>query len=156
LKVILEFAQSVHASELSFKADHVVEDGGRYFVLGKQLFPLVQKGFFYAGTYLGKAKDGRFFPSFNLLALLAESGGRSVVLNRKAAWLFICGRDILFAGIAALRGSAKKGDNVLVLNEFGDCLGFGRAVEDLQSKAEAKEIAVKNVSDIGDFLRRER
>lgn len=156
MKVILKFAKSVHASELSFKADQVVEDGGRYFVLGKQLLPLVQNGFFYAGTYLGKAKDGKFFPSFNLLALLAESGGRSVVLNRKAAWLFICGRDILFTGIAALRGSAKKGDNVLVLNEFGDCLGFGRAVEDLQSKAEAKEIAVKNVSDIGDFLRRER
>jgi ribosome biogenesis protein Nip4 len=54
-----------------------------------------------------------------------------------------------------MRGSRRKGDHVLVLNEFGDCLGFGRIVTSLVGAAKKGEVAVKNVSDLGDFLRRE-
>jgi len=40
------------------------------------------------------------------------------------------------------------------MNKFDECLGFGRVIADLNEKAET--VAVKNVLDIGDFLRRER
>jgi ribosome biogenesis protein Nip4 len=43
-----------------------------------------------------------------------------------------------------------------VLNEFGECLGFGRIVGNMTDKARLDELAVRNVSDVGDFLRRER
>ncbi len=155
VKAIIRFAKSVHASDFHINADQVVEEGGRYFFLGKQLPPFVHKGFFYAGVYLGKVKADKFFPSFNLLAILAESGGRSVFLDKKAAWLFICGRDIFFKGILARHGSVNEGDHLLVLNEYGECLGFGRAVLTLNSAVEANEVVIRNISDIGDFLRRE-
>lgn len=154
MKAVRKFAQSLN-SEFSVKGENVVEDEGRYYLVGNQLFPFVKKGIFLAGTYLGKIRKGKFFPSFNLLAKLAESGGRSVSLDKKAAWLFICGRDVFFPGIKSVRGSVKKGDYVLVLNEFGDCLGFGRAVVSLQIGETVKQVAVRNVSDVGDFLRRE-
>ncbi len=156
MKPITQFAKRVNALQFSLKSCFVVEEGGRYFLLNELLLSLVQKSFFCAGVYLGKVKDGKFFPSFNLLAMLAKSGARSVLVDKKAAWLFICGRDVFAKGIVSLGGSAKRGEYVLVLNEFEECLGFGRAVFDLELEAKAEEIAVKNVSDIGDFLRRER
>jgi ribosome biogenesis protein Nip4 len=40
-----------------------------------------------------------------------------------------------------------------MLNEFGECLGFG-TIMDILNGSEGK-VAVKNVLDVGDFLRRE-
>ena len=52
-------------------------------------------------------------------------------------------------------GSRRKGDHTLVLNEFGECLGFGKIIGSLDEAAKNSEVVVRNVSDIGDFLRRE-
>jgi ribosome biogenesis protein Nip4 len=117
---------------------------------------LVRQDFFYAGTYLGKAKEGKFFPSFNLFGMLAKNGANRIILDRKAAWLFICGRDVLGMSIARVWGPGKKNTNTLVVNEFGECLGFGRIVGNMTDKTRLDELAVRNVSDVGDFLRRER
>ena len=53
-------------------------------------------------------------------------------------------------------GPGKRNTNSLVLNEFGECLGFGRIIGKLSGEAGNNEVVIKNVSDIGDFLRRER
>ena len=129
---------------------------GDIYLVNPVLKPLVRPDFFYAGVYLGKAKEGKFFPSFNLLGMLAKIGANRIILDRKAAWLFICGRDILGKSIVRVQGPGKKNTNTLVLNEFGECLGFGRIVENLSGEEGNNQIAVRNVSDVGDFLRRER
>jgi len=98
-------------------------------------------------------KNGGFFPSFNLLNLLVGVAANKIVVDRKAAWLFICGRDIFSEGIVKVMGSKRKGDVTLVLNEFGECLGFGTVMDILNGSA--GNVAVKNVLDVGDFLRRE-
>lgn len=153
MKPVIDFASRVKA-KLVLDPKHVVEKEGRYFLLYKNLQSIGRKDFFYAGSYLGKVKKGKFFPSFNLLAILAEDSANKVVLNEKAAWLFICGRDIFSQGIITVRGSRQKGDFTLILNQFDECLGFGRILRDLSLKD--ADLAVGNVSDIGDFLRRER
>ncbi len=152
-KSILAFAAKINA-KLVLDPRLVIEREGRYFLLNKELKSLVWKDFYYAGLYLGKTKKGKFFPSFNLLSLLVATKANKVVVDEKAGWLFICGRDILLQGIKAVKGSRRKGDFTLILNEFGECLGFGRIVHDLNSKELGA--AVSNVSDVGDFLRRER
>jgi ribosome biogenesis protein Nip4 len=86
--------------------------------------------------------------------MLARGEANKIVVDKKAAWLFICGRDIFRKGIVAVHGSRRKGDHALVLNEFGECLGFGKIASSLEV-AEKTEVAVKNISDVGDFLRRE-
>ena len=86
--------------------------------------------------------------------MLAETKANRVVVDETAAWLFICGRDIFGKRITDVYGSIKKGDFTLILNRFGECLGFGRIMHDLGSKR--GDAVVKNVSDVGDFLRRER
>jgi ribosome biogenesis protein Nip4 len=152
-KPIADFAGKVN-SKLILDPKLVVEREGRYFLLDKNLKSIARKDFFYAGKYLGKMKKGKFFPSFNLLAMLPQTKANKVVVNEKAAWLFICGRDIFSEGIKAVYGSRRRGDFTLVLNVFGECLGFGRIIHDLSSKD--TNAAIRNVSDVGDFLRRER
>jgi ribosome biogenesis protein Nip4 len=152
MKPILDFAFQVGA-KFSLNADLIVKKGGRYFLLNETLHRLIRKDFYYAGTYLGKVKNGKFFPSFNLLAILAKGKANKIVVDGKAAWLFICGRDVFRRGIVTVHGSRRKGDYTLVLNEFGECLGFGKITHSLD--AEGAQVVVKNISDIGDFLRRE-
>ena len=153
MKSIMKFALQVGA-KLSLNADFIVKKGGRYFLLNTALLKIVKKTFYYAGTYMGKVKNGKFFPSFNLLTMLAKGEANKIIVNKKAAWLFICGRDVFRQGILAVRGSRKRGDHALVLNEFGECLGFGKIIGSLDEDAKT-EVTVKNVSDVGDFLRRE-
>ncbi|MEM4733440.1 MAG: hypothetical protein QXD70_02805 [Candidatus Bathyarchaeia archaeon] len=150
----MKFALQVGA-QLSLKADLVVNKVGRYFLLNEALSRVARKDFYYAGTYLGKVKNGKFFPSFNLLAILAKGDANKVVIDEQAAWLFICGRDIFRRSIIAVYGSKKKRAHTLVINEFGECLGFGKILCSLDEKVRADKVAVKNVLDVGDFLRRE-
>lgn len=153
IKPLTDFAQRVNA-KLFLNTQLVVERQGRYYLLSKTLLGIARKDFFYAGTYLGKTKNYKFFPSFNFLSLLARVEANKVVVDEKTAWLFICGREIFGKGIIEVHGSKRKGEFTLILNDFGECLGFGRITRDLDGKN--GEVAVRNVSDIGDFLRRER
>jgi ribosome biogenesis protein Nip4 len=154
MKAIKDFAFQC-GTKLSLNPEFILNKSGRYFLVNKNLRGYIHKDFYYAGTYLGKAKKGKFFPSFNLLAILARGDANKIVVDKKAAWLFICGRDIFRRGILTVRGSRKKGDHTLVMNEFGECIGFGKIISSLDDGAKKTEVAVENISDVGDFLRRE-
>ena len=148
----LETFTSLFGTKITFNTEFTVEKNQRFYLLSP-LLKKVQGNFYYAGLYLGKVKNGVFFPSFNLLDLLLPVAANKVVVDRKTAWLFICGRDVFGSGVDKVMGSKRKGDATLVLNEFGECLGFGRLTGDLGA---AERVAVKNVLDVGDFLRREK
>jgi ribosome biogenesis protein Nip4 len=154
-RAITDFA-SQFGVQIALNLDLMVEKTGRFYLVNPALKPLVRQDFFSAGIYLGKAKEGKFFPSFYLLGMLAKKEANRVVLDRKAAWLFICGRDVLRKSIVRVTGPGRKDTNTLVFNEFGECLGFGRIVEQLRGGAEDTGVVVRNVLDVGDFLRRER
>ena len=154
-KAVTNFAAQF-GIDIALNPDLTMEKNGRFYLVNPAVKTLVRGDFFYAGVFLGKAKEGKFFPSFNLLSMLAKKDANRIVVDRKAAWLFICGRDIYAKSIMRVFGSGRKHSNVLVLNEFGECLGFGRITGNLSEKARSDDIAVRNVSDVGDFLRRER
>ena len=132
----------------------VAEKGNRYYLLNEDMQGFIREDFLYAGTYLGETRGRRFMPSFMLLAMIAETARNKTYVDGKTAWLFICGRDIFRRGIAKMTGATGRSNCTLVMNEFDECLGFGRVISDLNEKAQT--VAVKNVVDIGDFLRRER
>jgi 60S ribosome subunit biogenesis protein NIP7 len=149
MKVVSDFAQRFNV-QVRFDKRLLVTRENRFFLVNQDVKRFLPVDFYYAGTYLGKVKGNRFFPSFELLALLAKQGAYSVTVNCKAAWLFICGRDVFESGILSTRGKPSRSGYVLVLNEYGECLGFGRF------SRSANGVVVKNISDVGDFLRRER
>jgi ribosome biogenesis protein Nip4 len=154
MKEINDFVKQFNAS-LPLDESHIVRNRNRYYLLSKKLKHQVPKGFFYAGAYLGAVKGASLFPSFLLLAMISERKANKLVVDKKTAWLFICGRDIFKKGI--LEGNnLKKGDYTLILNEHNECLGFGKIMHNIREEINVNKVAVKNILDIGDFLRREK
>jgi ribosome biogenesis protein Nip4 len=154
MKPIEAFA-SKFGSKIALNPELLVEKNQRYYMLNTRVHKVAQGDFFYAGLYLGKVKDRVFFPSFNFLNLLLPLAANRVVLGGKAAWLFICGRDVFRKGVTRFMGSQRKGDFTLVLNEFGECLGFAMIVLDV-GEVGVDKVLLRNVLDVGDFLRREQ
>ena len=134
----------------------IVKKQNRYFLLNEDLKREIRKDFFYAGAYLGKIKDAIFFPSFILLAKIGKEKANKIMVDEKTAWLFICGRDVFKRGILKVMGSKRKGDYTLIVNEHNECLGFGKILRNMNRINDENEVIVKNISDIGDFLRREK
>ncbi len=151
MKPLTAFA-SRFGGRIALNPEFVLEKAQRYYLLNPGLRKITRSDFYYAGLYLGKVKSGTFFPSFNFLNMLVSVASNKVVLERKTAWLFICGRDVFRRGIVKLIGSKQRGDYTLVMNEFGECLGFGVVTGNFEEEG---RVAVRNVLDVGDFLRRE-
>ena len=132
----------------------LVEKEGKYYLLNKKLRKRISSDFLYAGTYLGKTRHKEFVPSFPLLNMIAKTDASKAYVDEKTEWLFICGRDVFKRGIKKTTGTAGRGDYTLVMNLRGECLGFGQLLVD--SAEERESVAVQNLLDLGDFLRRER
>ena len=148
---ISRFETSVNLDE-----KFIVKKQNRFFLINETLRFQILKDFFYVGAYLGKVKDGIFFPSFILLAMMAETKANKTMVDKKTAWLFICGRDVFKRGIMQMTGSKSKGDYTLVLNQHNECLGFGKILCNINEEKDKSKVIVKNISNIGDFLKREK
>jgi ribosome biogenesis protein Nip4 len=153
IQIIKEFASRLGA-RIDLDERLILKQKDRYFLAKEDMKKLMLPNFYYAGSYLGKVKNGRFFPSFIMLSLFAQNEANKVVLNRKTEWLFICGRDIFREGIVSKTGSQRQGEYTLVLDDHGECIGFGLVMRNLDRAM--KGAVIKNISDIGDFLRREK
>jgi ribosome biogenesis protein Nip4 len=154
MREIKDFVEQFNAN-IPLDESRIVRNRNRYYMLSKKLKQQVPKDFFYAGVYLGAVKGDSFFPSFLLLSMIAKTNANKLVINRKTAWLFICGRDIFKKGI--VKGNKlKKGDYTLIFNERNECLGFGQITCNLRKEVDANKVVVKNILDIGNFLRREK
>ncbi len=153
MKPLTAFA-SRFGARIALNPEFIMEKSQRFYLFNPALRKVTRNDFYFAGLYLGKVKTGMFFPSFIFLNMLLDVASNKVVLDRKSAWLFICGRDVFRKGIVKAMGSQQKGDFTLVLNEFGECLGFGMITVNLGE--DLGKVSVRNVLDIGDFLRRER
>jgi len=96
---------------------------------------------FFAGESI--ATIGKtIIPSPKLLELIREKTKSYIVLNEKASWLFICGRDILSMGIEKKGELTKKS---IVLNKRHEILGVSDKNRNL----------LENYWNIGDYLKRE-
>ncbi len=92
---------------------------------------------------LGLQKRNAFKPSVILLDKIAPHTEKKAVVNEKAAWMFICGNNILKEGIVS---NQQEAGYVLILNEREEVLGYGKITG----------AGITNELDRGDFLRRER
>jgi len=103
----------------------------------------------YTGIYLGQNKR-RFQPSSILLQKLAEDPDtHKVYVNRQTAWLFVVDKDIFDENIIKRTEGVHLGGYCLVMYKE-HCIGYGR----YETSRELK--VVKNIYDVGDFLRREQ
>ncbi len=103
-----------------------------------------------AGLLLGRQFPNGFVPSVALLQMLVPHAERTVTVNDKGAWLFICARDLWSESIIDSKGKPEAGQLVLVCNEHKECLGVGYVVQ----KISARGLVIKNLYDIGWFARK--
>ena len=151
MKQIRKFV-SRFGTRISLNENLTVKKHSKYFLLNENLKCLITRDFFCAGIFLGKVEKREFSPSFNLLRMISREESNKIIVDRKAEWLFICGRDIFKEGVIEALGS--KGSYTLILNQDGECLGFGEIVSHIDKAEEG--VVVRNILDVGDFLRRER
>jgi ribosome biogenesis protein Nip4 len=105
-------------------------------------------GLFGVGIFLGEEKK-YFEPSPALIELIAgKVTEHKAIVDEKAAWLFLCGRDIFDKGVKE-KGTATNKGYLLVQNEEGENLGYGL-------HSHQKNILIKHLQDRGFYLRRER
>ena len=106
----------------------------------------------FAGIPLGREKGKIFAPSLYLLQKLIAISGKKIQVDNKGEWMFICGKDVFGKSVTKSSNEQKTDDLVLVENQYCECLGYGKIVAELTQKG----VVVKNIFDIGDFLRRQR
>jgi len=95
----------------------------------------------YGGVLLGRYYKKKFYASLGILDYLECE--TKIIIDDKAEWLFLCGKDIFLESIKKKTG---KGRYALIFNLRKEILGIGKVQKD----------QVKNIMDKGDFLRRER
>ena len=151
MRLLKKFLEGV-GSSLAVDEGRLLRINNRRFTVGESLDDYVFRwdNLVYAGKLLGR--DRRLFhPSPALLQEVASEEGplNRVHVDRETGWLFVCGRDIFEESVLRREGGFEEGDLSLVMLD-GDCLGYG-VVEVFQGRK-----ILKNVFDVGDFLRRER
>ena len=123
--------------------------GRHYYLAEQRLWDMkhgIDRDLFSIGLYLGEEKH-LFEPSpvmVELLSKMPEADSRKIFINKKAEWLFLCGRNLL-------PESVKNPNNlvsgfVLVQNERDENLGYGLFKQQ-------DTLIIKNVLDKGKYLR---
>jgi ribosome biogenesis protein Nip4 len=150
MRSLNEFLTAIGA-EHGYDEEKLLKINTKRFSVGEELgnFVLDRRQLVYAGRYLGKTKR-EFLPSSILLEKLSRVEGLNRVhVDAETAWLFVCGRDIFGENVRSAEGEFADGNAFLVMFG-GSCLGYG-VVEPYEGR-----LILRNVLDIGDFLRRER
>ncbi len=126
---------------------NIIKIGRGYYLVDSSLLKIkdkIGKDVFSIGVFLGEVKSKKFIPSIQLIDLLSTKSNKKIVVNNKAEWLFLCGRDVFKQSI--ISGSLKTGKEYFVTNSKNENLGLG--------KFDGK--VVKNLIDKGQYLRIER
>jgi ribosome biogenesis protein Nip4 len=123
--------------------------GKEYYYIPKQLkkinLPFKET---FRGLYLGR-DENKFLPSLALLNILAKLTDELIVVKDIGEIDFIYGKDLRERHIESIKGTIKPGFMKIVVNKHTECLGLGK-ISDIEP------VKVKNILDIGDYLRREK
>ena len=128
----------------------ITHSGRNYFLCSEKLTDVknyVTKDIYSIGIFLGEEKND-FIPSpafIEMLSSLPESDKNKIFTNKKAEWLFLCGRSILAESMKNPNNISSG--NVFVQNEKNENIGYGFF------KQEGKDLVVRNLVDKGKYLR---
>jgi ribosome biogenesis protein Nip4 len=107
----------------------------------------VNRDVYSVGLFLGEEKMG-FSASPALIDLISkfpDSQSKKIFINKKAEWLFLCGRNVLSESIAKNPNGLSEG-LVLVQNEEDENLGYGLFKRE-------DTLIIKHILDKGRYLR---
>jgi|Deesub1362A_J573_1020465.scaffolds.fasta_scaffold00236_8 60S ribosome subunit biogenesis protein NIP7 len=166
---MIRFALRAHGSE-DFTEKYrliVVERGGvrEVYALSPELYELTKRGedifrkmsIISIGLKIGEVGK-RFRFTLEGAFFIAKKKKKRVYVNSKGEMLFLYGRDVFSGSVMKATEDIRENDLVFVCNTHGDILGLGRSRYDgdrLRS-VEEDRVAVENLVDRGEYLRKEK
>ena len=109
------------------------------------------------GLGFGEFREDGFIISLSGANFIVKDTNRLIKVNTKAENLFLYRRNILCQSITEVNNESEIDEKVLVVNEHNEFLGFGKLkispLEVFLEKNE-KQLAVKNLMDLGWYLRK--
>lgn len=110
-----------------------------------------------AGLAIGELKK-QFMPSIAGADLFARWGKRNkfyIVVNEKAEYLVLYGRDIMGGSIVEASGALHQNELVIVLNTKFEAIGIGRTRFAGNLLFQKDKVTISNIADAGYYLREE-
>lgn len=144
-----EFLKNINSSILM--ENEIIKINDKRFIINTELLNSIKdrSRLVYIGTFIGRTKK-TWKPSTILLEHVSkEDETNKIWVNDQTAWLFVCGRDIFIENVIKSSPQIISGLHYLVINN-NDCLGVVR-VDTINNMT-----IMKNIFDVGDFLRREK
>jgi ribosome biogenesis protein Nip4 len=108
---------------------------------------------YFLGLFLGELSPTLFRPSLQVLPILAKYGKDSVkvVVTGAGEQRFLYGHSLTKENLSRDLSNLQKAQGVLVVNEQGEGLGYGRV-----KHVSAHSVTITNQQDLGWYLRRGR
>ena len=144
--MIYKFISEFCSAGFEFEGE-LIKKGRNYYLINSDIEPYInaiKRPLFSAGIFLGRVKGKEFKPSPSLLSYISKYTSKKAVVDDKAAWLFVCGRDLFKESVISC---PSKVGLVLVENLQNETLGVGKVM------GKKSRIAIKNIFDIGYYIR---
>jgi len=105
------------------------------------------------GFFFGEYKTQIILSLESLYKFAKKSEFHKAIISEPAETPFLFGKDLIAAAIKKYDTSIRKGDLVVVCDQYNEALGIGEAVLDFSGHLSGKRIAIRNVMDRGWYLR---
>ena len=109
------------------------------------------------GLGFGEFKKNELILSLGGASIISELTNKKAVVSHKGEQAFLFRRGILCRSVLSINDSLEINDRLIVANDKGDSLGIGRLVisrESIQNPENKKQTAIKNLMDLGWYLRK--
>lgn len=109
------------------------------------------------GLGIGEIKNKNLLLTLSGGYFISPHTDKKAIINLEAEQLFLYKRDIYCKSVISIKEGLSKGDKVLVINTNTDYLGLGKIllpISDFGDPKKRDEVALKNIMDLGWYLRK--
>jgi len=109
------------------------------------------------GLGIGEIKSNKLLLSLSGGYFISAFTDKRAIINPEAEQLFLYMRDIYCKSIISIKEGLAKEDKVLVANTSNDYLGLGKIllpISDFENPKKGDDVAIKNIIDLGWYLRK--
>lgn len=109
------------------------------------------------GLGFGEYKRGKLLLSLSGSSFISKLTDKKAIVTEAGEQAFLYRRDILNKSICQINSTIKINEKLIVLNQQKDALGLGRLIieqEDIRKNHKKDQIAIKNIIDLGWYLRK--
>ena len=110
----------------------------------------------YFGILIGHFLKEDFFYHFEFLDIIAPFTERKIIVDSKGEQTTLYGRNPTKKMLKKSNYIFKKGNKLIILNEFEEVLGLGKSLIDYKmiGRLDNKKVIIKNINDKGWYLRK--